>query len=254
MTIAIIPARYGSLRFPGKPLAMLCGRPVVQWVYENAAAAVDRAVVATDDERIADAVRHFGGEVVITKNEHRSGTSRVWEAYHTLGVKADVVLNLQGDEPFLNSESIRKLESCMDSPAVEMATIVTPFPKDASYENIADPNSVKVVVDAYANAAYFSRSVIPYVRDLPKDRWPQAATFFCHIGAYAFRPNTLERVVGLPQSTLEKLERLEQLTWLFNGIKIRVEYVDSASLSIDTYADLEEARILMKNLINKDVD
>ena len=188
MIVAVIPARYGSSRFPGKPLAMLCGRPVVQWVYDNAAAAVDLAVVATDDERIADVVRHFGGEVVITKNDHRSGTSRVCEAYHTLGVEADVVLNLQGDEPFLDSDSIIMLKSCMISSNVEVATLITPFPNNASYDTIADPNSVKVVVDSDNNAAYFSRSVIPYVRDLPKDSWPRAVKFLCHIGAYAFRP------------------------------------------------------------------
>lgn len=249
MTIAIIPARYGSSRFPGKPLAMLCGKPVIQWVYENAASAVDLAVVATDDESIAAVVRQFGGEAVLTKKEHHSGTSRVFEAYQSLGVKADLVLNIQGDEPFLQADSIRKLTACMDFAEAEAATIVAPFPEDASYESIEDPNCVKVVADADGYAAYFSRSVIPYVRDLPKNRWQQIGNYLCHIGAYAFRPDILKRVVEMSPSSLERLEKLEQLTWLYNGIKIRVACEKCISLSIDTPADLEKAKILMKNLI-----
>lgn len=241
--MAIIPARYASTRFPGKPLAMLGGKPVVQWVYERAAQVFDAVAVATDDTRISDAVETFGGRAILTSPDHRSGTDRVREAYELSGEQADVIVNIQGDEPFVDPGQLRALAACFDDPATDIATIVRPF--KGTYAELADPNKVKAVRDDRGFALYFSRSVIPYTRGEAPEAWPGATPYFIHIGLYGYRSDVLARIASMPQSTLEKAESLEQLRWLQAGLRIRTATSDVVTVGIDTPADLEEARKLI---------
>ena len=239
--IAIIPARYASTRFPGKPLAMLGGKPVIQRVYEQVAGVLDDAVVATDDERIRDAVRAFGGRVEMTSPDHRSGTDRCREAYDRLGVEYDVVVNVQGDEPFIQPSQLEAVKRCFDDPATDIATLVKPFTEVDGLAALENPNSPKVVLDAQSRAIYFSRSVIPYLRGVERAEWLARHTFYKHIGLYAFRTDVLRAVTALPQSALEKAESLEQLRWLENGYKIGVGISEVETIGIDTPEDLEKA-------------
>ena len=239
--IAIIPARYASTRFPGKPLAVLGGKPVIQRVYEQVAGVLDDAVVATDDERIRDAVRAFGGRVEMTSPDHRSGTDRCREAYDRLGVEYDVVVNVQGDEPFIQSSQLEAVKRCFDDPATDIATLVKPFTEVDGLAALENPNSPKVVLDAQSRAIYFSRSVIPYLRGVERAEWLARHTFYKHIGLYAFRTDVLRAVTALPQSALEKAESLEQLRWLENGYKIGVGISEVETIGIDTPEDLEKA-------------
>ena len=239
--LAIIPARYASTRFPAKPLAMLGGKPIVQRVYEQVAKAVERVVVATDDERIYDAVAAFGGEVVMTSTEHRSGTDRCAEAYRKLGYEADIVINVQGDEPFVATEQIQALIECFDDKTIDIATLVKPFSAEGGIEALENPNSPKVVLNKKGEAIYFSRSVVPYLRDVERSEWLKHHTFYKHIGIYAFRAKRLGEVTALAQTTLEKAESLEQLRWLENGYKIGVGITDIETIGIDTPEDLERA-------------
>ena len=239
--IAIIPARYASTRFPGKPLAVLGGKPVIQRVYEQVAGVLDDAVVATDDERIRDAVRAFGGRVEMTSPDHRSGTDRCREAYDRLGVEYDVVVNVQGDEPFIQSSQLEAVKRCFDDPATDIATLVKPFTEADGLAALENPNSPKVVLDAQSRAIYFSRSVIPYLRGVERAEWLARHTFYKHIGLYAFRTDVLRAVTALPQSALEKAESLEQLRWLENGYKIGVGISEVETIGIDTPEDLEKA-------------
>lgn len=246
--IAIIPARYASTRFPAKPLAMLGGKPVIRRVYEQVAGVLDDAVVATDDRRIYDAVEAFGGKVVMTSTEHRSGTDRCWEAYLKQNLKYDVVVNVQGDEPFIRASQLETLKRCFDDPATDIATLVKPFTEADGLAALENPNSPKVVLDARSRAIYFSRSVIPYLRSVERTEWLARHTFYKHIGLYAFRTEVLRAVTSLPQSTLEKAESLEQLRWLENGYKIGVGITDVETIGIDTPEDLKKAEaFLMKN-------
>lgn len=246
--IAIIPARYASTRFPAKPLAMLGGKPVIRRVYEQVAGVLDDAVVATDDRRIYDAVEAFGGKVVMTSTEHRSGTDRCWEAYLKQNLKYDVVVNVQGDEPFIRASQLETLKRCFDDPATDIATLVKPFTEADGLAALENPNSPKVVLDARSRAIYFSRSVIPYLRGVERTEWLARHTFYKHIGLYAFRTEVLRAVTSLPQSTLEKAESLEQLRWLENGYKIGVGITDVETIGIDTPEDLKKAEaFLMKN-------
>ena len=240
---AIIPARYASTRFPGKPLALLGGRPVVQWVYERAAQVFDQVAVATDDERIASAVEAFGGVAVMTSPEHPSGTDRVREAFAILGAPGDVVVNIQGDEPFISTEQLRALAACFDHPDTDIATIVRPF--SGTYAELADPNKVKAVRDDMGLALYFSRSVIPAVRGRDKELWPALNQYYIHVGLYAYRAAALNAITSLPQSSLEKAESLEQLRWLQAGMRIRTAVCDAVTVGIDTPADLEEAQKML---------
>ena len=217
--IAIIPARYASTRFPAKPLAKLGGKLVIERVYEQVAGCVERAVVATDDERIYDAVKSFGGEVVMTSTEHRSGTDRCREAFEKVGFDADIVINVQGDEPFIQPEQIETLKRCFENEGTEIATLVKPFSVEDGIEALENPNSPKVVVDEQMHALYFSRSVVPYLRGVERAEWLHHHTFYKHIGIYAFRAEVLKQVTSLPQSSLEKAESLEQLRWLENGYR-----------------------------------
>lgn len=234
-TLIVIPARFASTRFPGKPLAHLRGRPIVQWACENAVkAAACPVVVATDDQRIADAVRAFGGTAVMTSPEHPSGTDRVKEAMDKFMPGCEAVINLQGDEPFVPPELIRRIVRRLESASIdEILTVAVKCPR----EDVADnPNVVKLVVDAEGRALYFSRSPIPYPRDGSGD-----PGLLRHWGIYAFRREAIERFVSLPESPLEKCEKLEQLRALENGIKISVIVTESHSIGIDSPRDLEEA-------------
>lgn len=245
--VAIIPARYASTRFPGKPLALLGGKPVIQRVYEQVSAVVEDAVVATDDERIFAAVEAFGGRVVMTSTEHRSGTDRCYEAYQQLGKAYDVVINVQGDEPFIAHSQLRAIMSCFDDEHTQIATLVKPFAEEDGIEALENPNSPKVVVDAASKAIYFSRSVIPYLRGVERTEWLKRHTFYKHIGMYAFRSEALREVTALPQSSLEKAESLEQLRWIENGYNIGVGISDVETVGIDTPEDLARAEEFLAN-------
>lgn len=245
--VAIIPARYASTRFPGKPLALLGGKPVIQRVYEQVSAVVEEAVVATDDERIFAAVEAFGGRVVMTSTEHRSGTDRCYEAYCKIGKEYDVVINVQGDEPFIAHSQLKAIMSCFEDEATQIATLVKPFAPEDGIEALENPNSPKVVVDAASRAIYFSRSVIPYLRGVERAEWLNNHTFYKHIGMYAFRSEVLREVTALPQSSLEKAESLEQLRWIENGYKIGVGVSDVETVGIDTPEDLARAELFLAN-------
>ncbi|HOK25660.1 MAG TPA: 3-deoxy-manno-octulosonate cytidylyltransferase [Bacteroidales bacterium] len=239
----IIPARYGSTRFPGKPLATIGNKPIIRLVYEQALKAIENVYVATDDERILKAVVEFGGKAVMTSTLHRSGTDRCAEAVkiieETTGRSTDVIINIQGDEPFVKPEHISLLASCFDDPSVEIATLIRRVKQG---ENIFDENHPKVVINIFGDAIYFSRSVIPFIRDAGKPEWNLKHNYFKHIGIYAFRKETLFKVTSLEPSSLEIAESLEQNRWIENGLKIRTAVVDWESISVDTPADLEVAR------------
>ena len=239
--LAIIPARYASSRFPAKPLAMLGGKLVVERVYEQVRKVVNKVVVATDDERIYNAVVAFGGEAIMTSANNKSGTDRCAEAYEKLGYDADIVLNIQGDEPFIAPEQIEALIACFDNKATDIATLVKPFAAEDNIEVLESPNSPKVVINEIGEAIYFSRSVVPYLRDIERSEWLKHHTFYKHIGIYAFRAKILKEVTTLPQSPLEKAEKLEQLRWLEGGYKIGVGVTNIETIGIDTPEDLTKA-------------
>ena len=244
--IAIIPARYASTRFPGKPLALLGGKPVIQRVYEKVKEVISDVYVATDDERIFDTVEKFGGNAVMTSTNHKSGTDRIKEALDKIGGSFDVVINIQGDEPFIHKSQIEEVCRCFDDASTQIATLGIPFAKDI--EAISNPNSPKIVVDNNNFAMYFSRSVIPFVRNVDKNEWPGKYPFLKHIGVYAYRSEVLREVTALPQSSLELAESLEQLRWLQNGYKIKVGLTTLETVGIDTPQDLEKAETLLDKL------
>lgn len=244
--IAIIPARYASTRFPGKPLADMGGKPMIQRVYEQVKRAVHDVWVATDDSRIFETVKAFGGKAVMTSTDHRSGTDRIQEAYSKIGDDFDVVINVQGDEPFIQPEQIESLKECFDSKDVELATLVKPFKKEDGFDVLFNPNSPKVVINKKNEAIYFSRSIVPYIRDAHHTEWLDKHMFYKHIGMYAYRVDVLKEITQLPQSSLEKAESLEQLRWIENGYRIRVGYTDVETIGIDTPEDMERAIKLLK--------
>ena len=236
--LAIIPARYASTRFPGKPLALIAGKPMIEWVWEGVKQidCISNAVVATDDERIAETVRGFGGEVMMTSDSHRSGTDRCGEVLgRWKGETPDVVINIQGDEPNVNAEQIEAVAQCFDDPAVQIATLRKAILRE---EDLFSPNVVKVVTDLQGNALLFSRHPLPYVRGKEQSQWMSEQQYFKHIGIYAFRKEVLETVVQLPQSQLEKSESLEQLRWIENGYRIRVAETPVENIGVDTPEDL----------------
>ena len=243
---AIIPARYASTRFPGKPLAVLGGKPVIIRVCEQAKKVFDHVFVATDDARIFDAVKEGGFIPIMTREDHKSGTDRCYEAFIKCGVKVDVVVNIQGDEPFIQPSQLQTIKSLFDSKDTDIATLVKPFAPDTPFDKVANPNSPKVVVDDNWNALYFSRSVIPYLRGIPEAEWPARHTYYKHIGLYAFRADVLEAVTRLPQAPLEKAESLEQLRWLSAGYRIKVGVTDVETIGIDTPDDLSAAELFLK--------
>jgi len=243
--LAIIPARYQSSRFPGKPLADILGKPMIQYVYERTSKVVD-TIVATDDKRIFEAVNHFGGQVVMTGTHHKSGTDRCSEAL-TLWEKKrhtsfDVVLNIQGDEPLIEPGQIRELISCFDNPSTVIATLMR---RITSHSELFNPNIPKVITGNDHHALYFSRTPVPYLRDIPTDQWLNHHTFYKHIGLYGFKKEILHKVTGLPPSSLETAESLEQLRWLQNGFPINTFISSYDNHMVDTPGDLEKViRIL----------
>ena len=243
--IAIIPARYASTRFPGKPLAMLGGKTVIQRVYEQAVSVVGEAYVATDDERIRKAVEAFGGQAVMTRVDHKSGTDRIEEAAEKIETDADVIINVQGDEPFIQRSQIETLCRQFDDPQTQIATLGKRFDSIEATEN---PNSPKIVCDLKGYALYFSRSVIPYVRGKETAEWLQHYPFLKHLGIYAYRREVLAEITQLPQSPLEVAESLEQLRWLQNGYRIRVGETDVETVGIDTPDDLKRAETFLQQL------
>ncbi|MDR0394129.1 MAG: 3-deoxy-manno-octulosonate cytidylyltransferase [Tannerella sp.] len=245
--LGIIPSRYASTRFPGKPLADMDGKPMIQRVYEQVQSTVHRLYVATDDIRIADAVKNFGGNVIMTSERHNSGTDRCYEALCKAGNGFDAVVNIQGDEPFIRPEQIELLKSCFSEPDTQIATLVKPFDKEGDFEQtIFNPNSPKVVLNNRNEAMYFSRSVIPYIRGKNYTEWLRAHTFYKHIGLYAYRADILKEITSLPQSSLEMAESLEQLRWLQNGYRIKVAVTHQETIGIDTPDDMVKALKLLR--------
>lgn len=236
--IGIIPARYASTRFPGKPLAMLGGKTVIQRVVNQVSTILHDVYVATDDERIFSTVESFGGKTVMTRADHKSGTDRICEALDKIGGNYDVVINIQGDEPFIQPSQIRTVMECFDNPQTQIATLGKPF---ESIEAVENPNSPKIVLDNNSFAMYFSRSPIPFIRGKEKSEWLGSYTFLKHIGMYAYRTEVLREISALPQSSLEKAESLEQLRWLQNGYRIKVGLTDVETIGIDTPEDLARA-------------
>ena len=243
---AIIPARYASTRFPGKPLAMLGGKTVIQRVYEQAVSVLGEACVATDDERIMSAVEAFGGHAVMTRTDHKSGTDRIEEAARKTGTTADVIINIQGDEPFIQRSQIETLCQLFDEPTTQIGTLGKRF---ETMEAVENPNSPKIVCDTRGFALYFSRSIIPFMRGLERSQWIDNYPFLKHLGIYAYRREVLAEITKLPQSPLEKAESLEQLRWLQNGYRIRVGETDVETVGIDTPEDLERAEAFLNAML-----
>lgn len=239
--IGIIPARYGSSRFPGKPLAKIGNMTMIERVWRQVIKALDDAVVATDDIRIYDEVISFGGKAVMTRADHKSGTDRCYEAYLNTKSNADVVINIQGDEPFVHEEQIREIMCCFDDQATDIATLARPFDAKKGFAALNDWTKPKVVTDIHGNALYFSRSVIPYVRNENQEMWGEKFPFMMHVGMYAYRVEVLKEITTLEQSPLEIAESLEQLRWLQNGYTIKVGKTSHETIGIDTPDDLQRA-------------
>ena len=244
--VGIIPARYASTRFPGKPLADILGQPMIQRVYERASQVLDTVVVATDDQRIYDAVVQFGGRVVMTSENHKTGTDRCYEALTKLPETYDVVINIQGDEPFIAIDQIEAFKNCFVSDQIQLATLVKPFDANTSIDELENPNTPKVILSQAGEAICFSRSVIPYLRGVEKSQWAAAHTYYKHIGIYAYRTDILAQITKMTQTPIEKAESLEQLRWLENGLHIHVAITHSDNHSIDTPEDLQRVVALMK--------
>lgn len=242
--VAVIPARYSSTRFPGKPLALLGGKPVIRRVYEQVSELISDVYVATDDERIYDAVLNFGGKAVMTRADHKSGTDRIEEAVEKIGQdNFDIVINVQGDEPFIQPSQIQTVMDLFADTQTQIGTLGKRFD---SMEAVMNPNSPKIVMGKDGRALYFSRSVIPFVRGVELGNWLGHYPFLKHIGLYAYRTSVLREITLLPQGELEKAESLEQLRWLENGYTIKVGLTDVETVGIDTPADLERAEKFLK--------
>lgn len=237
--LAIIPARYGSSRFEGKPIADIFGLPMVVRVYNQAKKIFSDAVIATDDDRIKTIAEEHGCQVIMTSILHCSGTDRCREALEKtekrLNKHFDIAINIQGDEPFISVEQLKQLADSFEDNETDIATLVKEFGKD---EDIFNPNSPKVVLSKKMHAIYFSRSVIPYLRGVEKGKWQDSHTFYKHIGLYAYRTSVLKEITELEQGVLEQCESLEQLRWLENGYKIKCSVTDHTTYAIDTPEDL----------------
>lgn len=246
--LGIIPARYASTRFPGKPLTMINGKPMIQRVYEQSLKSrlLSDVVVATDDQRIFDAVVDFGGKVMMTSSEHNSGTDRCCEIIENIGSQYDAVVNIQGDEPFINPEQIDQIAEIISLDESQIASLCKPI-KD--YEELFDENVVKVVFDTKGKALYFSRQTIPFLRKVDKDasKWMAIRTFYKHIGIYAYKVDVLKEIASLKQSELEQSECLEQLRWLENSYRIIMGVTEFESYSIDTPQDVEKCLKFFKD-------
>lgn len=237
--IGVIPARYQSSRFPGKPLIDIVGKSMIQRVYEQAqkADSLSDVVVATDHSGIAEHVMAFGGNVVLTREDHQSGTDRCQEVVDQLEETPDAIINIQGDEPFIYPEQIDLVASCFDDKSVQLATLVKQIDDEMV---LRDPNTPKVVLDSKSNAVYFSRQTIPYLRDVSNSDWLKSHTFYKHIGIYGYLTTTLKAITQLKPSLLEKAEALEQLRWLENGYRVRVKETHFESKGIDTPEQLQD--------------
>lgn len=246
--VGIIPARYASTRFPGKPLVNINGQTMIERVYNQASKVLDYVCVATDDKRIEEVVKRFNGNVIMTSPDHQSGTDRCAEAVNAFSIKTkvkfDVIVNIQGDEPFIQPIQIEKLVKCFNHHDTQIATLAKPI---SLTDDIMNPNCVKVIFDKNHKALYFSRSPIPYIRGKETNMWGQHFKFFKHLGIYAYQTNVLEEITRLNQSSLELAESLEQLRWLENGYKITVEETEFETISIDTPEDLEKAIKFFQN-------
>ncbi len=239
--VAIIPARYASTRFPGKPLAVLGGKTVIQRVYEQARQVLDHVYVATDDSRIYNAVTAFGGQAIMTSPNHQCGTDRIEEAVTTLRQPFDVVINIQGDEPFIHRSQIETVCRCFDDSETSIATLGKPFAAGDGMAAVDNPNSPKIVCDCRGFAMYFSRSVIPFIRGVDHQEWANSHTFLKHIGLYAYRRHVLGEITRLQPTPLERAESLEQLRWLQHGYRIKVGITEIETIGIDTPQDLAAA-------------
>ncbi|MDR2475539.1 MAG: 3-deoxy-manno-octulosonate cytidylyltransferase [Bacteroidales bacterium] len=238
--IGIIPARYASTRFPGKPLAIINGVTMIERVYQRVRDLFDEVIVATDHHSIAEVVEQFGGKVIFTSPAHASGTDRCFEAYIKNGKPYNVIVNIQGDEPFIQPSQIETLKDCFSDPLAEIATLIKPFSPDDSLEILENPNSPKVIINSENEAVYFSRSVIPYIRGVAKTDWLKCHTFYKHIGLYAYRATVLAEITQLQPSTLEKAESLEQLRWIEAGYRIKIGFTQIETIGIDTPEDLKK--------------
>ncbi len=237
--VGIIPARFASSRFPGKPLADIAGKSMIQRVYEQAMQCngLTQVVVATDDDRIYQHVEAFGGHVIMTSPDHQSGTDRSCEAYLSLGTPYEYIINIQGDEPFIDPLQIDTLIDCLNG-ETQLATLVK---RIEDPQHLSSPNTVKVVMNSNQEAMYFSRSPIPYLRGVPEEEWHAKGVYYKHIGIYAYKEDILQKISRLPMSSLERLESLEQLRWLEQGYKIKTGITETDSAGIDTPEDLQEA-------------
>jgi 3-deoxy-manno-octulosonate cytidylyltransferase (CMP-KDO synthetase) len=246
----IIPARYASSRFPGKPLANIGNKSMIQRVYEQAAKSISHVYVATDDMRIFDAVLRFGGKAVMTSTDHQSGTDRCAEAADLIagetGRKIDIVINIQGDEPFIKPEQIDLVKECFTNESVQIATLVR---KTEPGEDIFNPNQPKVVLNTYGDAIYFSRAAIPFIREAEKSEWTRKSIFYKHIGLYGYRTEILKQITRLARSPLEIAESLEQNRWIENGFRIRTAVTIWESIGIDTPEDMERAKIFLEQSV-----
>lgn len=245
--LCLIPARYASTRFPGKPLALLGGQPIIVHVCRRASQVFQHVAVATDDERIAQCVSQGGYHAIMTSAHHPSGTDRCREAAEAwmrqTGEKPDVVVNVQGDEPFIHPDQLETIKSLFTGEeACDIATLVRPWPLGTPMEEVENPSSPKVVVGRSGQALYFSRSVIPWLRGVPRQEWTRRHVFLRHIGLYAYRLDALQRITSLPQGELEQAESLEQLRWLEAGLTIRVGRTQHETIGIDTPQDLLRAQ------------
>lgn len=241
--LALIPARYDSTRFPGKPLAAIYGKPMIQRVYEQCREVFDNCYVATDDERIYNKCKEIGAQVIMTSTKHKSGTDRCREALDKIKGEWDVVVNIQGDEPFIATEQLKQIAELFNDPKTDIATLVKPF---TELEDIENPNSPKVVLAEDGKALYFSRSVIPFLRGQKRELWQSKHKYLKHIGLYGYRASVLREITEIEQSTLEIVESLEQLRWLENGYIIKTATTLLESHAIDTPEDLVHILKLFK--------
>ncbi|PRY05382.1 3-deoxy-manno-octulosonate cytidylyltransferase (CMP-KDO synthetase) [Pontibacter ummariensis] len=234
--LGVIPARYASTRFPGKPLIDINGKSMIRRVYEQAQqSTLTEVLVATDDQRILEHVQEFGGQAVMTNSQHQSGTDRCYEAYQLHQKPYDYLINIQGDEPFIKPEQIDRVASCFQKPETQLATLIK---KVTTEDELFNVNAPKVVINQAQEALYFSRQPIPYCRNVPNDIWHKQHTYYKHIGIYGYRTNVLEQITQLPPSALELAESLEQLRWLENGYRITTALTEFETIGIDSPEDL----------------
>jgi 3-deoxy-manno-octulosonate cytidylyltransferase (CMP-KDO synthetase) len=244
--VGIIPARYASTRFPGKPLIDLGGKTMIERVYTQASKALDDVYVATDDERILQTVLKFGGKAIMTSDNHASGTDRCYEAISKIDTQFDIIVNIQGDEPFIQPSQILQLIQCFDDDNTQIATLAKPISEKDGIEYLENPNHPKVIINSNRKALYFSRSVIPYIRGIEKEKWISTHEFYKHIGLYAYKSDILKAITQLSQSPLELSESLEQLRWLEHGYYIKVGISDFETIGIDTPEDIDKIKHLLE--------